>query len=148
MMSTKHLITSSLLVLLLFGLSVPTWSGEVVTTGDRVVFHLDDTANARWAMLLANSYLDDSPKAKIVIVAYGPGIDFLLQDAQDRRGQPYDPAVLSLVEKGVKFRVCAGTLSARQIPKEDILDAAAIVPSGITEIVRLQRQEGYAYLKP
>ena len=148
MMNTKHFIKSSLLILLLLGLSAPTWSGDKVTSGDRVVFHLDDTANARWAMLLANAYLDDSPKAKVVIVAYGPGIDFLLQDAQDRRGQPYDPAVLNLVEKGVEFRVCAGTLSARQIPKEEILDPAVIVPSGITEIVRLQRQEGYAYLKP
>jgi intracellular sulfur oxidation DsrE/DsrF family protein len=147
-MSTKHFIKSSLLVLLLIGLSAPTWSGDTLTTGDKVVFHLDDTANARWAMLLANGYLDDSPKAKVVIVAYGPGIDFLLHDAQDRRGQPYDPAVMNLVEKGVEFRVCSETLSARQIAKEDVLDAAVIVPSGITEIVRLQRQEGYAYLKP
>jgi intracellular sulfur oxidation DsrE/DsrF family protein len=148
MMSTKHFIKSSLFILLLIGLSAPAWSGDRVTTGDRVVFHLDDTSNARWAMLLANSYLDDSPNAKVVIVAYGPGIDFLLLDAQDKRGQPYDPAVLNLVEKGVEFRVCAETLSARQIAKEDVLDTAAIVPSGITEIVRLQSQEGYAYLKP
>jgi intracellular sulfur oxidation DsrE/DsrF family protein len=147
-MSTKHFIKSSLLVLLLIGLSAPTWSSDKVTTGDKVVFHLDDTANARWAMLLANAYLDDSPKAKVVFVAYGPGIDFLLNDAQDRRGQPFDPAVLNLVEKGVEFRICAETLNARQIAKEDVLDAAVIVPSGITEIVRLQRQEGYAYLKP
>ena len=147
-MNIKHIVRSSLLALLLIGLNSPSWSEEAVATWEKVVFHLDDTANARWALMLANSYLDDSPKAKIVFVAYGPGIDFLLEDAEDRRGNPYDPAVLKLVGKGVEFRVCAATLSARSIDKADILDAVAVVPSGISEIARLQLKEGYAYLKP
>lgn len=147
-MKIKHLLQSSLLLLLLVGFIVPAWSDESPTTDDKVVFHVDETSNARWAMMLANSYLDDRPKAKIVFVTYGPGIDFLLEDTKDRRGQPFDPAVLSLVEKGVEFRVCAETLGARNIDREDVLDAVVIIPSGITEIVRLQNQEGYAYLKP
>ena len=147
MLSTKHLIKSSLLALLLIGVSGLIWSEEAVKSLQKVVFHLDDTANARWAMMLANSYLDDNPKAKVVIVAYGPGIDFLLEDAEDRRGNPYDPTVFNLVEKGVDFRICASTLSARKIDNNAVLDAAAIVPSGISEIVRLQK-DGYAYLKP
>ena len=147
-MKTKHLLQSSLLLWLLVGFTLPAWSDESPTTDDKVIFHVDETSNARWAIMLANSYLDDRPKAKIVFVTYGPGIDFLLEDTKDRRGQPYDPAVLSLVEKGVEFHVCAETLGARNIAKEDVLDAAVIIPSGITKIVRLQNQEGYAYLKP
>ena len=147
-MNVREMIQGSLLALLLIGSNTSVWSEEVVDTWEKVLFHVDETKNARWALMLANAYLDDSPKAKIVFVAYGPGIDFLLEDAEDRRGNPYDPAVLNLVEKGVEFRVCAGTLSARSIAKEDVLDAAVIVPSGVTEIVRLQIKEGYAYLKP
>ncbi len=56
--------------------------------------------------------------------------------------------MLSLVDRGVEFRVCAATLSARNIAKEDLLDTAVVVPSGISEIARLQLKEGYAYLKP
>ena len=89
-----------------------------------------------------------SPKAKIVIVAYGPGIDFLLEDAEDRRGNPYDPAVRDLAENGVGFRLCAETLSARKISRETVLDEVTLVKSGIAEIARLQIKEGYAYLKP
>ena len=147
-MNMKNLVKGSLLALLLCGPNTSAWSEEAVGTWEKVVFHLDDTVNARWALLLANSFRDDSPKAKIVFVAYGPGIDFLLKDAEDRRGNPYDPAVLNLVEKGVEFRICAATLSARSITKADLLDAAMIVPSGISEIARLQIKEGYAYLKP
>ena len=147
-MNMRNLLKSSLLALSLIWPSTSAWSEEAVGTWEKVVFHVDDTANARWALLLANSFRDDSPKAKIVFVAYGPGIDFLLEDAEDRRGNPYDPAVLKLVEKGVEFRICAATLSARSIAKADVLDAAVIVPSGISEIARLQLKEGYAYLKP
>lgn len=148
MMKLKHAVKGSLLALLLIGLAVPTWSEEPGDAWEKVVFHLDESADARWALMLARSYMDDSPKAKIVFVAYGPGIEFLLEDAEDRRGNPYDPAVLNLLEKDVEFRVCAATLSAREIARDDLLDRVSIVPSGISEIARLQIKEGYAYLKP
>ena len=121
---------------------------RTVNNWEKIVFHLNDTTDARWAMLLANAYLDDSPKAKIVVVTYGPAVDFLLEDAEDRRGNPYDPAILNLVERDVEFRVCAATLSARSIAMEDVRDVAVIVPSGVSEIARLQINEGCAYLKP
>ena len=105
---------------------------------------MDDAANARWALLLARSYLDDSPDATIVFVTYGPGVDFRMEHAEDRRGKRFDPAVLGLIERGVEFRVCAATLGARGIEKGDVLDAALIVPAGISEIARLQLKEGYA----
>ena len=148
MMNVKHLASACLLTLLLTGVASPVWSEESGDTWEKVVFHLDETANARWALMLARSYLDDSPKAKIVFVAYGPGIDFLLEETKDKRGNPYDHAVLTLVDRGVEFRVCAATLGARSIAKEDLLDAVSVVPSGISEIARLQLKEGYAYLKP
>jgi len=147
-MSIKHLVTGSLLALAVIGSAVPVWSDETADGWEKVVFHVDDTANARWALMLANAYLDDSPKAKLVVVTYGPGIDFLLEDAEDRRGEPYAFAVSNLVEKGVKFSVCNETLHARSIDKEKVLDTVTIVPSGISEIARLQIKEGYAYLKP
>jgi len=115
---------------------------------EKMVFHIDEARNARWALMLANAYLDDSPGAKIVVVAFGPGIDFLLDGAEDGRGNTYDAAVMELAGKGVAFRVCAATLGARQITKERVVDEASIVPSGLSEIARLQIKEGYAYLKP
>lgn len=147
-MNIKHALHSGLLVLLLIGSGMPAWPDQATDDWEKVVFHLDDSANARWALMLANAYRDDSPKAKIVIVAYGPGIDFLLEDAEDRRGNPYDPAVRDLAENGVGFRLCAETLSARKISRETVLDEVTLVKSGIAEIARLQIKEGYAYLKP
>lgn len=146
-MNTRKLF-KHIFLLLLIGLGVSAWAVEMSDSWEKMVFHIDDTANARWALLLANSYLDDSPDARIVIVTYGPGVNFLIEDAEDRRGNPYDPAVLNLAERGVDFRVCATTLDAKEIPEEEVLDVAKIVPSGLAEIARLQIKEGYAYLKP
>lgn len=147
-MQMKHFARVCLVSPLLTGLASPGWSEESGDTREKVIFHLDETRNARWALMPARSYLDDSPKAKIVIVAYGSGIDFLLEDAQDKNGNPYDHRVRTLVDRGAEFRVCATTLSARDVAKEDLLEAASIVPSGIPEIALLQVKEGYAYLKP
>ena len=138
----------TILFISLLSIFFPAVAEETADDWERMVFHLDETANARWALMLSNAYLDDSPEARLVIVAHGPGIDFLLEGAEDRRGNPYEPAVMSLVARGVEFRVCATTLAARNIEKERLLDEATVVPSGLTEIARLQLKEGYAYVKP
>lgn len=148
-MHNMTLLTKScFLALLLIGLTQPAWSEESEDGWEKVVFHVDEMSNARWSLMLARSYLDDSPKAKIVFVVYGPGMDFLMEDTRDKRGNPYDPAVLKLADRGVEFRACATTLGARDIAKEDLLDAVLVVPSGLSEIARLQLKEGYAYIKP
>ena len=143
-----RLSLSYLLAALIVGLVVPASAEQSENKWDKVVFHVDETRNARWALMLARSYLEDVPTAKIVFVTYGPGIDFLLDDAKDHRDDPYDYAVLRLVEQGVDFRVCNATLTAKQINKTELLEEVKVVPSGISEIARLQLKEGFAYLKP
>ena len=134
------------LFIVLFSLAVAA-EGEG-TAPDKVVYHLDDAANARWALMLAGGHMEAAADARIVVVAYGPGVDFLLKGAQDFRGNAYAPAVESLMTSGVDFRVCANTLAARAITEADVLDDVRVVPSGTMEIVRLQNREGFAYLKP
>lgn len=147
-MKTHILAKGILCIYLMLIVLVPASADVTDDNWERMVFHLDETANARWALMLSNAYLDDSPKAKLVIVAHGPGVDFLLEGAEDRRGRPYEPAVMDLASRGVEFRVCATTLAARDIDKGRLLDEATTVPSGLTEIARLQLREGYAYVKP
>ena len=148
MITMKRFAHSCLLAVLLIGLLMPGHAEQSENSWDKVVFHVDETRTARWALMLARSYLDDVPTAKIVFVTYGPGVDFLLENAKDHRDDPYDYAVMRLIERGVDFRVCNATLTAREISKTDLLEEVNIVPSGISEIARLQLKEGFAYLKP
>ena len=94
------------------------------------------------------NHLSADPKAKIVVVSHAAGIDFLLRDAKDKNGNPFEVTVQDLVSKGVKFRACQFTLQSRNIDPKQLIEEAKLVPSGVAEVSRLQAREGYAYLKP
>jgi intracellular sulfur oxidation DsrE/DsrF family protein len=115
----------------------------------KVVYHINtgvDTASA--VLNNIQNHLNADPKVKIVVVAHGPGIDFLLQDAKDNRGREFSSAVSDLSAKGISFRVCNNTLVSRNINPEKLLMETSVVPSGVAEVARLQAKEGYVYLKP
>jgi len=114
---------------------------------EKVVYHVNDSANARVAMNNVNNHLTAAPDAKIVVVTHGKGIDFLLNDAKDDKGE-FAPVVAGLKGKGVDFRVCNNTLKSRKLDANAVIQEATIVPSGVAEIGKLQSQEGYVYLKP
>lgn len=115
----------------------------------KVVYHLSEGIDqAARAMANIRNHLRAEPDTKIVVVALGDGIRFMLRDAADRNGKPFEPQVAALAERGVEFRVCNNTLTAHDIDKSRLLSQAKIVPSGVAEVARLQAREGYAYLRP
>lgn len=115
----------------------------------KAVYHIN-TPEATVPVILNNvrNHMNADPKAKIVVVTHGQGINFLLQDAKDAQGREFSGAVSDLAGKGVEFRVCNNTLVSRKINPDRVLMEAKIVPSGVSEVARLQAQEGYVYLKP
>jgi intracellular sulfur oxidation DsrE/DsrF family protein len=94
------------------------------------------------------NHLRGDPDTKIVVVAIGDGIQFLLTGAKERNGKPFDAAVSALVAQGVEFRICNNTLAAHDVPLSRVLPEAKIVPAGVVEIARLQAKEGFVYLRP
>jgi intracellular sulfur oxidation DsrE/DsrF family protein len=115
----------------------------------KAVYHINTDVNTVPAILNnIRNHLAADPKAKIVVVTHGPGINFLLQDAKDAQGRDFSGAIGDLSGKGVEFRVCNNTLTSRNISPDKVAMEAKIVPSGVAEVARLQAQEGYVYLKP
>lgn len=115
---------------------------------EKVVYHINDSENALAAMRNVQNHINASPDAKVVVVTHGKGVDFLINGAADKNGNPYEPMVQGLKSKGVDFRVCNNTLVGRKIDPKTVLPEASIVPSGVAEIGRMQAKEGYVYLKP
>ena len=115
----------------------------------KAVYHINTDVNTVPAILNnVRNHLNADPKAKIVVVTHGPGINFLLQDAKDAQGRDFGGTIGDLSSKGVEFRVCNNTLTSRNISPDKVAMEAKIVPSGVAEVARLQAQEGYVYLKP
>ena len=114
----------------------------------KAVFHIEDAASQALAGLRnVKNFMDTEPTAKIVVVTHAQGVDFLMNDAKDRNGNPYAIAVELLKERGVKFEVCEITLKNRNLKKDQFIPEAQFTPSGVVEIAKLQAQ-GYGYIKP
>ena len=116
---------------------------------DRVVYHLGEgLAQASNGLRNVRNHLEVNPKAQIVVVAHAQGVDYLMKGKQDANGNPYESIVQDLKNQGVKFAVCEITLRNRKLTKDQFIEEASYVPSGVAEIARLQQREGYAYLRP
>jgi intracellular sulfur oxidation DsrE/DsrF family protein len=116
---------------------------------DKVVYHINDSAEqAGNALRNIGNHLEVNPQAKIIVVTHARGVDFLMDGAKDKNGNPYNIRVEELKQHGVQFDVCEITLRNRKLSKSKFIPEATFVPSGVAEITRLQQREGYAYLRP
>jgi uncharacterized protein len=140
MMNTaaRHLLVAALLLCSTFAAQAQ----------DKVVYHVNDSAQqALGALRNLKNHLDTDPAARITVVTHAQGVDFLMQDAKDRNGNPYEIAVQELVKRGVAFEVCEITLKNRSLERKQFIPEAAFTPSGVVRITKLQAQ-GFGYLKP
>lgn len=115
----------------------------------KVVYHLSEgIPQASRALGNIRNHLSADPTAQIVVVTHGQGIDFLLDGALNAQQQPFAGAIGELAGRGVQFRVCNNTLSARNISKDKVVMEASVVPSGVAEVANLQAKQGFVYLRP
>ena len=135
-------------------LVAPLLAAETATTAEAqshvptVVYHIDDSSRAIPMIRNIGNHHRADPKIKIIVIALGAGVDFLVDGAADERGNSYDALVDPLMLEGIEFRVCANTLKSRNIDPAKLLPDVALVPSGVAEIARLQIEEDAAYIKP
>ena len=104
---------------------------------DKVVYHIDDAeAQATKALRNIRNHLDTAPDTKIIVVAHANGVDFLMNDAKDKKNPNIDYASL------------VSALKARGVKKDQFIMDADFTPSGVVRITQLQQRDHYAYLKP
>lgn len=132
-------------LLLSLALSTAAYADDAIKT----VYHMSEgIPQASRAINNIRNHLAADPTAKIVVVAHGLGIDFLLNGATNQMEQPFAGGVADLASKGVEFRVCNNTLVSRKISADKLLLETKVVPSGVAEVAKLQAKEGFVYLRP
>ena len=109
----------------------------------KVVFHLStpDTLAYRALTKQLTNVLEVWPKAKIEVVVHNKGTGFVIKEKSQ-----FEPQIIDLVGKGVKFVVCENSLKQQKLSKEQIFTEASFVPSGLVEIIKRQ-EEGWSYIK-
>lgn len=94
------------------------------------------------------NHLNGTPSMKIMVVALGHDIDFLVEGIRDAQGHLFDIPVAALAGMGVRFHVCHNPLTVLKVPESKLLLEAKVVPTDVVEITRLQQEEGFTYIKP
>lgn len=116
-------------------------------SGPKVLFKLNRAEDAPAILRFVTNYLAVEPTAKVAVVGYAEGIDFMLQGASDANGNAYAEQMTRLAARGVEFKVCNNTLKARNLTAAAVSSPATVVPGAVNEIIRLQTKEGYAYFQ-
>ena len=116
-------------------------------SGDRlhkVVIQLTSADTLAWKGALKNiTHMLDTwgDKARIELVAHGSGVEFVVSGkaTQEKR-------LSELAAKGVRFYACENSLHDRKLTKDNVLNSASTVPSGVVEVVT-KEEDGWSYLK-
>jgi uncharacterized protein len=114
----------------------------------KIVLQLSDNDLKRQALVIsvANNLLKfyDPDKVAVEVVAFGPGIDLLRTDNDNRN------RIESLIAQGVRFDVCLNTVDTveRETGKRpEIIPAATPVQVGVGQILLLT-ENGYTLVRP
>jgi uncharacterized protein len=103
----------------------------------------DDPVHWRQALGTVRNLLTEvgADHVRIELVAYGPGIHMLRFDSV------VGSQLTELARDGVWLRACGNTLTAHKFRPGDLHANVEIVPSGVVEILKRQK-EGWLYIKP
>ncbi|MBV8255092.1 MAG: DsrE family protein [Chitinophaga sp.] len=121
--------------------------GAVATANTyKAIYQLDTNAPERIekAIRNINNLLDDprlKGKIQVELIAFSKGADAYLKTSG------FEEKLVALINRGVIVAECENTLRERKIPKEQLYDFIAYVPSANGELV-IRAAEGWSIIKP
>ena len=133
--------------------SIPVHAREITYQPYKVVYDIALTSQAAFAerldrvSYLNNIYQADPFDASIVLVLHGDELAFFTTQTYEKYRNLIDRARSLTLAGPIRFRVCRAAAKMRGFAPEDFHDFAEVVPMADAEIVRLQQEEGYAYIR-
>lgn len=119
----------------------------------RVAIHVDQNDPKLMNLALNNAenvtkyYTDKGQKVEVRIVAYGPGLHMYRADTSPVKARIEK---MALQHENISFAACGNThrkMSEKAGKQVAIIEEAKMVPSGVVELIELQRQ-GWNYIRP
>lgn len=96
---------------------------------------------------LNNLYMADPFRASIVVVLHGDEIPFFAVENYGTYAELMTRAQSLTVAGPIEFRMCRVAAGERGYEPEDIHGFVKLVPMADAEIVKLQQEDGYAYMR-
>jgi intracellular sulfur oxidation DsrE/DsrF family protein len=113
-------------------------------TDYKVVFDLTskDTLDQKNMIRWLNEISEANPEAKMEVVMYAKGLEMVVKD----KSYVAEDITRLSANKNITFSVCAVAMKNNNITSDQLLPGVNVVPDGIYEIIRKQR-EGWGYIK-
>jgi intracellular sulfur oxidation DsrE/DsrF family protein len=111
-----------------------------------------DSAEALEHVLDRVSYLNvlyqaDPFASSLVMVLHGNEIDFFAIENYAKHGELMQRAQSLTLNGPIEFRICKLAAESRGYAASDLHGFVQVVPMADAEIIRLQREQGYAYMQ-
>jgi len=135
---------SSLILFMLLISSPLLLSAQVVDQEvHQVVFQVTkgEVADQNKAIAQLNNILKALQNAEIEVVCHSGALPMVLKE----KSQVLE-GIVKLQSRGVVFAACENTMRRAKASKEDLVDGAITVPSGLAEII-IKQEQGWAYIK-
>lgn len=109
----------------------------------KIVFQLTsgDTVMHQTLMNQLKNYFSVAPDMKVEVVCHSGGLSMLVKSSCVVQKE-----IKAYTDKGVSFVACEFAMKKRKITKDQLIDGAGTVISGVLEIAKKQ-QEGWSYIK-
>ena len=115
----------------------------------RVIYQLDgDNKDTTTALHQIKNQLTADPASKIIVLAIGKSVRFVVRGSKTEGGYPYALMIEDLQQMGARIEVCGTTMHALRIDPKQLDDGVEVVPTGMAELARRQWRDGYVYIKP
>lgn len=99
------------------------------------------------ASLLNKLYDNDPFDASIVIIIHGPAIPFFANNQYEKYKALMQRAKDLELATRIEYRMCQASAKMQGFSPADIHGFVTMVPMADAEIIKLQNEEGYAYMR-
>lgn len=112
----------------------------------KVIFHLNEEEKTEDALRNIKNLLEDmkneNERIDIELLAHSRGVNAFKKTNKENKEE-----IKNLLEKGLEIALCKNSLITLNLKKEDFIEEAIIVSSGVGELTKKQN-EGWSYIKP
>ncbi|WP_413438912.1 DsrE family protein [Sulfuriferula sp. GW1] len=120
---------------------------------DHLAFAGDMPVGIHYMQLLAERYVKDGTKGKIIGVFHGDAAYMTLNDKaynayrHATTGNPYKKAIAELLKQGVQMEECAMSMKAHHWINDDLLPGVKVNAGAVARLIELV-QQGYVQIQP
>lgn len=120
---------------------------------DHLAFAGDMPVGIHYMHLLAERYVKDGTKGKIIGIFHGDAAYMTLNDKaynayrHATTGNPYKSAITELLKQGVQMEECAMSMKAHHWVNDDLLPSVKVNAGAVARLIELV-QQGYVQIQP